>query len=175
MNPINPLTIVFLIFMSLFSFLTEASTLKVGDLAPDFTRINNKGESITLSKFKNKKSVVLYFYPKDNTPGCTAQACSFRDAYDVFKKEGAEVIGVSSDDDRSHDAFAAKYHLPFGLISDSDQSLRKLYGVGSTLGVIPGRVTFVIDKKGIIQLIFSAQMKATQHIEEAIKIIKTGI
>jgi peroxiredoxin Q/BCP len=160
------------ISMSLFSIFSQASELKIGEIAPDFNMISHKGEALSLSQFKNKKIVVLYFYPKDDTPGCTAQACAFRDSYEDFKKAGAEVIGVSSDKENSHDTFAEKHRLPFHLISDPKGELRKAYKVGSTLGLIPGRVTFVIDIKGVIQHVFSSQMQATKHIDEALKVIK---
>lgn len=169
---VTGLQVLVLLFMSLLSFLSNASDLKVGNAAPDFKLKNQKGEEISLTQFKNKKSVVLYFYPKDETPGCTAEACAFRDSYGVFQKAGAEVIGVSADAEASHVQFAVHHRLPFQLLSDTDNKLRKAYGVNSTLGVIPGRVTFVIDKQGIIVHVFSSQMQATKHIEEALEAIK---
>ncbi len=145
---------------------------KIGDKAPDFTLPSQTGENITLSHFFGKKHIVLYFYPKDETRGCTTQACSFRDNYEIFKDLGAEVIGVSSDNIESHQAFANKHHLPFVLLSDKDQKVRKLYGVSSTLGLIPGRVTYIIDKEGIIRYIFSSQFRPRKHINEAIDLLK---
>ncbi len=144
---------------------------KIGDKAPDFTLPSQTGENITLSHFFGKKHIVLYFYPKDETRGCTTQACSFRDNYEIFKDLGAEVIGVSSDNIESHQAFANKHHLPFVLLSDKDQKVRKLYGVSSTLGLIPGRVTYIIDKEGIIRYIFSSQFRPRKHINEAIDLL----
>jgi peroxiredoxin Q/BCP len=118
------------------------------------------------------KPVVLYFYPKDDTAGCTAQACSFRDQYEDFKDLGAEVIGISSDSVTSHQKFATQHQLPFILLSDSDKKLRKLFGVPSgLLGLIPGRVTYVADKNGIIKLIFDSMMP-TNHISNALKAVK---
>jgi len=145
--------------------------IKVGDEAPDFDLVPHSGEKIKLSDFKDRKVVVLYFYPKDNSPGCTAEACAFRDSYEVFKEAGAEVIGVSPDSLESHKRFAGKYELPFDLLSDSDGRLRELYGVQKSLGM-SGRVTFIIDKKGIIRHIFSSQMKAKKHVEESLRILK---
>lgn len=145
--------------------------LQVGDEAPDFDLVSHSGEKIRLSDFRDRKVVVLYFYPKDNSPGCTAEACAFRDSYEVFKDAGAEVIGVSPDSIESHRKFAGKYELPFDLLSDTDGRLRGLYGVQKSLGM-PGRVTFIIDKKGIVQHIFSSQMKAKRHVEEALKILR---
>ncbi len=146
--------------------------VQVGDTAPDFTLPSQSGETVSLKDFIGKKSVVLYFYPKDDTPGCTAEACAFRDSYEVFKEAGAEVIGVSDDSSASHQKFASKYNLPFILVSDTGKQLRKLYGVPSTLGLLPGRVTYVIDKSGIVRHIFNSQFNFKGHIEEALKTLK---
>jgi peroxiredoxin Q/BCP len=127
---------------------------------------------VTLSQIIGKKNIVLYFYPKDESKGCTRQACEFRDKYEVFTDLGAEVIGLSSDDIKSHESFAKKYNLPFILLSDNENKVRKLYGVKSTFGVIPGRVTFVIDKKGIIKSIFSSQFNFKKHIDESLETLK---
>lgn len=140
--------------------------------APDFSLPDQHGEIISLADFKGKKNVVLYFYPKDDTPGCTAEACLFRDQYEVFQKAGAEVLGVSSDSAKSHSQFSSKYHLPFHILSDEGGVIRKLYKVSSTMGLIPGRVTFVIDKQGIIRTVFSSQFNAKKHVEEALKTLK---
>ena len=146
--------------------------VKIGDKAPDFTLLSQTGESITLSDLIGKKNIVLYFYPKDESKGCTRQACAFRDKYEVFTDLGAEVIGISSDDIKSHKAFADKYNLPFILLSDEKKKVRKLYGVKSTFGVIPGRITYIIDKKGIVRHVFSSQFKPKRHIKEAIEALK---
>lgn len=148
--------------------------LKAGDKIPDFTAKNQHGILFKWSE-QQAKPTVIYFYPKDDTPGCTAQACSFRDQYEDFKDLGAEVIGVSSDSEKSHVKFAEKYNLPFVLLSDKDKSLRKLFGVPTNLlGLIPGRVTYVIDKDGIIVSVFNS-MKATTHIPIALKTIQKMI
>jgi len=146
--------------------------LKVGDKAPDFTLPSQMGDNVTLSEFLGKKAIVLYFYPKDESPGCTREACSFRDSYDVFTDLGAEVLGVSSQSVESHKSFATHHGLPFLLLSDADGKLRQLYGVPATMGVIPGRVTFIIDKKGVVRHVFSSQFQPEKHIEEALKILK---
>jgi len=146
--------------------------VKVGDKAPDFTLPSNTGENVMLSSFFGKKNVVLYFYPKDESRGCTKEACTFRDSYEVFKDLGAEVLGVSSQSVESHEAFANKYMLPFPLLSDKDSKVRELYGVSSTLGLIPGRVTYIIDKQGIVRHVFSSQFQAEKHIEEALNVLK---
>ncbi len=147
--------------------------VKVGDAAPNFTLSSQTGNTVSLRDFIGKKNIVLYFYPKDNTPGCTAEACSFRDSYQVFKDAGAEVIGVSSDSAQSHQQFATKNKLPFVLLSDENGAVRKLYGVPATLGLLPGRVTYIIDKQGIVRNIFSSQFTPEKHIEEALKTLQS--
>jgi peroxiredoxin Q/BCP len=146
--------------------------VKVGDNAPDFSLPNQSGNVVSLKDFVGKKVIVLYFYPKDFSRGCTAEACAFRDSYEVFKDEGAEVIGVSSQSVDSHRRFALANMLPYILLSDEDGKVRKLYGVPSTLGFLPGRVTYIIDKKGIVRHVFSSQSNPTKHIEEALRILK---
>lgn len=148
-------------------------SIKIGNPAPDFTLPSQNGEKISLSQFKGKKNVVLFFYHKDNTAICTKEACSFRDSYEIFKKESAEVIGVSRDDIASHKNFAGQYKLPFILLSDVNANVHKTYDVMSGFGLIPGRVTFVIDKKGIVRHSFSGILKSSEHIEESLKILKT--
>lgn len=143
----------------------------VGDVAPDFTLSTQSGEEVRLSAYRGKSVVVLYFYPKDETPGCTAEACAFRDKYEVFKEAGAEVIGISSDSVSSHEQFAAHHRLPFILVSDAGGAVRRRYKVPSTLGLLPGRVTYVIDREGVIRYVFSSQLNATQHVEEALRIV----
>ena len=150
----------------------SATRVEIGAPAPDFTLPNQQGQPVSLKDYKGKSAVVLYFYPKDNTPGCIAEACSFRDSYDVFKEAGAEVIGVSSDPASSHQGFAARYRLPFVLLSDQTGQVRRLYGVPSTFGLLPGRVTYVIDKEGILRHVFNSQFGATRHVQEALRILK---
>jgi peroxiredoxin Q/BCP len=146
--------------------------INVGDKAPDFTLPSQMGDKVTLSEYFGKKSIVLYFYPKDETAGCTREACKFRDRYEVFTSLGAEVLGVSSDSLESHKSFATHHGLPFLLLSDEDGKVRELYGVPSTMGIIPGRVTYIIDTKGIVRHIFNSQFQPEKHIEEALKILE---
>lgn len=147
--------------------------VKVGDLAPDFTLTSQTGESVSLKDFKGKKSVVLYFYPKDDTPGCTVEACAFRDSYQVFKDAGAEVIGISSDNTQSHQQFVKKYDLPFILLSDTGNKVRQLYGVPATLWILPGRVTYIIDQDGVVRHLFDSMLEFQRHVEEALSTLKT--
>ncbi len=146
-----------------------AASLSVGDPAPDFTRTTAAGDTITLSQFRGRRAVVLYFYPRDNTSVCTAQACAFRDRIEDFRALDAEVIGVSVNSPESHRQFATRHQLPFHLLSDGDGSLRALYGVPDAMWVIPARVTFVIDKQGIIRHIHSGRFQATPHVEAALR------
>jgi len=146
--------------------------VQTGDRAPDFTATAHDGQVISLTDFRDKQLVVLYFYPKDETPGCTQQACAFRDAYEDFVQAGAVVIGVSSDSSASHQAFASGHRLPFLLLTDSDGALRKAFGVPKTLGLLPGRVTYVIDRQGIVRHVFNSQFQSERHISEALKIVR---
>jgi peroxiredoxin Q/BCP len=142
-------------------------TINVGDKAPNFTLPSQMGDNVTLSEYLGKKNIVLYFYPKDESPGCTKEACSFRDSYQQLADLGAEVLGVSGQSVESHVSFATHYGLPFILLSDVGNKVRELYGVHSTMGIIPGRVTYIIDKKGVVRHIFSSQTQAQRHVEEA--------
>ncbi|WP_426064942.1 peroxiredoxin [Flavobacterium sp. DSP2-3-1] len=146
--------------------------LKVGDTIPRFTAKDTDGNDFDSANAVGQKPLVIYFYPKDNTPGCTAQACSFRDQYEDFKDLGAEVIGISSDSVASHQKFSKQFKLPFILLSDSDKKIRKLFGVPAGMfGLLPGRVTYVTDKNGVIQMIFDSVL-ATKHISKALETIK---
>jgi peroxiredoxin Q/BCP len=142
----------------------------VGDTAPDFTLPSQSGEEVSLGDFINRKrAVVLFFYPKDDTPGCTKEACSFRDEHERFGNLEAEVIGISSDPIESHQRFVEKNRLPFALLSDEGGEVRKLYGVPNTLGLFPGRVTYVIDEEGVVRHVFSSQLGVTRHVEQALE------
>jgi peroxiredoxin Q/BCP len=146
--------------------------MKVGDRAPEFAAVSHSGKQVKLADFLGRQPVVLFFYPSDGTPVCTAEACAFRDAYADFVQAGAFVIGVSGDSAESHRAFAANHDLPFLLISDAAGDIRRAFGVPRTLGILPGRVTYVIDKRGIIRLVFSSQFSARRHVTEALQRIK---
>jgi len=146
--------------------------LKAGEKVPDFSLPSQDGKEVRLSDLLRDKNVVLYFYPKDRSQGCTRQACAFRDAYEVFKDLGAEVVGISGDGVDSHQDFSTKFELPFVLLSDKGGKVRKLFGVGTTLGILPGRVTFIIDREGTIRHVFSSQARFTKHIEVALEILK---
>lgn len=146
-----------------------AQSIAVGDPAPDFSLQDQHGATVTLRSLQAKGPIVLFFYPKDETPGCTAEACSFRDNYDVFVKHGATVAGISSDSVASHKSFAQHHQLPFVLLSDPGGAVRKSFGVAKTLGLFPGRVTYVIDVRGVVRHTFNSQFSATSHIQEALQ------
>ncbi len=147
-------------------------SIQTGEAAPDFTAESAAGQQFSLSSYRGKQSVVLYFYPRDGTSVCTAQACAFRDAYEDFTQAGAVVIGVSEDSLAKHRDFSASKQLPFILLSDADGRLQKLYGVSKTLGLIPRRITFVIDKQGIVRHTFSALLSGDKHVVEALAIVR---
>ena len=145
--------------------------LKVGDKLPDFSAKDTNGNLFNSKDYIGKQSLVIYFYPKDETKVCTQQACSFRDTYQEFKDLGAEVIGVSADSVQSHVKFKSKFNLPFILLSDNDKKLRKLFGVENDFLIIPGRQTFVVDKNGFVVMVFNS-MLGNVHIEKALTSLK---
>ena len=147
-------------------------SLSVGDKAPEFSLSSAAGEQFTLSALLKKGALVLFFYPKDDTPGCTAEACSFRDSYDEFAEAGAQVVGISSDSSESHTQFASKHRLQMPLLSDPGGTARAAYGIKATLGLFPGRETFVIDQTGVIRHIFRSQLRVGKHVEEALAVIR---
>ena len=147
--------------------------VKEGSYIPEFTLPDQNGRLFDIKSILGKKKLILYFYPKDHSSGCTKEACSFRDQYEDFKEAGAEVVGISSDDIESHKKFAAKHRLNFTLLSDQDGIVRKQFGVPTNfLGLIEGRVTYVVNKKGRVIHIFNSLWQASKHIEEALKALK---
>ena len=149
-----------------------ARGIGVGDKAPDFTLPSQSGEQVRLQDRLGQGVVVLYFYPKDETSGCTREACAFRDSHEVFTDAGAEVIGVSSDSADRHAAFASHHTLPFTLLSDKGGKVRKSYGVPPVLGLIPGRVTYVIDRDGTVRHVFNSMTNISQHVNDALKVVR---
>jgi thioredoxin-dependent peroxiredoxin len=149
-----------------------ARGIGVGDKAPDFTLPSQSGEPVRLYDRIGERVVVLYFYPKDDTPGCTAEACAFRDSHEVFAEAGAEVIGVSSDSVARHASFSGKHNLPFTLLSDAGGKVRKTYQVPATLVLIPGRVTYVIDREGTVRHVFNSMTNIDRHIKDALEVVR---
>lgn len=148
------------------------SKVGVGDTAPDFALPDQTGRMVSLRDFHGKSNVILYFYPKDFTSGCTAEAMSFSQNYDELRGLGAEVMGISSDTTDSHKGFAEKCNVAFVLLSDQGGKVREAFGVTSSLGLIPGRVTFVIDKGGVVRHVFSSQMNPKRHVREALEALR---
>jgi thioredoxin-dependent peroxiredoxin len=149
------------------------SEIKIGSSIPSFTLPDQNGNLFDINSVVGKKNLVIYFYPKDDSPGCTAEACSFRDQFEVFKDADAVIIGISGQSVESHKEFAEKHRLSFTLLSDEGNKVRKQFGVPSELfGLLPGRVTFIADKKGKVIYIFNSQTQATRHVDEALRILK---
>jgi peroxiredoxin Q/BCP len=147
--------------------------IQKGSSIPIFVLPDQNGKLFDIKSVLGKKNLVIYFYPKDDSPGCTKQACTFRDQFEVFREADAEIIGISSDDVESHKKFADKYRLTYTLLSDKDGTVRKLFDVPSDLfGLLPGRVTYVVNKEGIVIHTFDAQMQTEKHIEEALNALK---
>ncbi len=143
-----------------------------GDEAPDFELRDQSDRLVRLSDFRGRKAVVLYFYPHDFTPVCTREACGFRDDAERFHEAGAEILGVSPDTVESHTRFAAKHRLPFRLLADPQRSAFHAYGVGELLGILPRRVTFVIDRGGIIRFRRRAQFRGVPHVAESLQALQ---
>jgi len=147
--------------------------LKIGSTVPAFTLPDQNGKLFDINTVLGKKNLVIYFYPKDDSPGCTAQACSFQDQFEVFKEADAVIIGISGQSVESHKEFATKHRLTFTLLSDEGNKIRKQFGVPTNLlGLLPGRVTYVADKTGKVIYIFNSQINATKHVDEALRILK---
>ena len=147
--------------------------IKIGDKCPDFSLLDQNGEMVSIKEIIGEKNIVIYFYPKDNTWGCTKQACSFRDSFQDFVDLGCEVIGISTDSVASHKLFSTKHHLNFKILSDVDDEVRAKFGVPKSLfGLLKGRVTYIIDKKGNIIWKFNSQLDSEGHISKAIEVLK---
>jgi thioredoxin-dependent peroxiredoxin len=151
----------------------KSHAIKTGDLIPEFTLPDQNGIMFDIKNVIGKKNLVIYFYPKDDSPGCTKEACAFRDQYQVFTEAEALIIGISGQSVQSHKKFAEKYRLTFTLLSDIGNKVRKTFGVPTNaLGLLPGRVTYIADKTGKVVFIFNSQTEAERHVEEAMKILK---
>ncbi len=161
------------IFTHELSIMAQDNTLKPGDTIPDFTLPDQDGKEVSIKDLAGTSNLVIYFYPKDETPGCTKEACSFRDAYEEFEELGARVIGISADDVASHKKFKEHHKLPFTLLSDRDNRVRRMFGVPKFALLLPGRVTYIIDKNRRIVHVFNSMMQADKHVEKAIKVLKS--
>lgn len=151
----------------------KMNKIEVGHQVPLFSLKDQNGKMFHIKDWIGKKNLVIYFYPKDDSPGCTKQACSFQDQYEQFKKVDAKIIGISAQSVESHKKFAEKYQLDFTLLSDEHNEVRKLFGVPSSLfGLLPGRVTYIIDKTGTVIYTFNSQTQTTKHVDESIRILR---
>jgi peroxiredoxin Q/BCP len=175
------LTVYLVLFLLYFNFHGQASNsnsgnktgISIGSTIPGFVLNDQNGNSFDINTVLGKKNLVIYFYPKDDSPGCTKEACSFRDQFEVFADADAVIIGISSQSVKSHKEFAEKYNLNYALLSDDGNKVRKLFGVPTNfLGIIPGRVTYVVNKAGVVVFLFNSQTKAEQHVNEALQVIK---
>jgi len=147
--------------------------IEKGSKVPSFALKDQNGKLFDINTVLGKKNLVIYFYPKDDSPGCTKEACYFRDQFEVFTEADALIIGISGQSVESHKKFAEKYHLSFTLLADEGNKIRKLFGVPTDLfGAIPGRVTYVVDKTGTVVYVFDSQSQATKHVDEALRILK---
>lgn len=154
--------------------MAKAKLLKEGDSVPDLTLPGAGPRPVRLRDVLGGKVGVIYFYPKDESPGCTAQACGLRDQYEDFVAAGAEVVGISGDSVASHERFAARHRLPFLLLSDEKGEAREAFGVPpSLLGLLPGRVTFVVDRAGVIRHAFESQLRVGEHVRRALELVRT--
>jgi peroxiredoxin Q/BCP len=169
------LTIYLLLFTSYLTFSqnNNMNKIKIGSNIPTFTLPDQNGNLFDIKSVLGKKNLVIYFYPKDDSPGCTKEACSFRDQFEVFKEADAVIIGISGQSVESHKEFAEKHRLSFTLLSDEGDKIRKQFGVPTNLlGLLPGRVTYIADKTGKVIYLFDSQMQATRHVDEALRILK---
>jgi thioredoxin-dependent peroxiredoxin len=168
--------IIYLLLFTLYLTFSQNITMneiKIGSTIPSFTLPDQNGNTFDINSVLGKKNLVIYFYPKDDSPGCTAQACSFQDQFEVFKEADAVIIGISGQSVESHKEFAIKHRLTFTLLSDEGNNIRKQFGVPTNLlGLLPGRVTYVANKTGKVIYIFNSQTQATKHVDEALRILK---
>ena len=169
--------VVYLVLASAYFGLTHSSIMntkvEVGSSIPSFSLFTQNGELFDIQSVLGKKKLVIYFYPKDDTPGCTAEACAFRDQFEDFEQAGAMVIGISGQSVESHKSFALKHRLNFTLLSDTGNKVRKLFGVPTSfLGLLPGRVTYVVGLDGKVVYVFNSQLNAQAHVEKSVEILK---
>jgi len=176
------LSVYLILFILYFSFSSSSQTtnnidmkkIEIGSSIPAFTLNDQNGTLFDINSVLGKKNLFIYFYPKDDSPGCTKEACYFRDQFEVFNEVDALIIGISGQSVESHKAFAEKYRLTYTLLSDEGNKVRKLFGVPTNFfGLLPGRVTYIIDKTAKVTYIFDSQIQATQHVDEALRILKT--
>lgn len=148
------------------------TSLGLGDKMPSFELLDHSQTMISSESLLGKGPLVIYFYPKDNTPICTKESCAFRDTHGEFEAAGAKVIGISADSASSHEGFRSKFQLPFTLLADTENKARKLFGVPKALGLMAGRSTYVVDQEGSIRHVTHSSFRAKKHVDEALKIVR---
>jgi thioredoxin-dependent peroxiredoxin len=167
---------IYLLLFATYIFLDREKTMdrvEIGSMLPHFVLPDQNGNMFDVNSVLGKKNLVIFFYPKDDSPGCTAQACSFRDRFDVFSDADAVIIGISGQSVQSHSEFSQKNRLNYTLLSDEGNKIRTLFGVPtSILGLVPGRVTYVVDRTGKVVYIFNSQTQTTKHVDEALRILR---
>jgi peroxiredoxin Q/BCP len=162
----------FIAFLFLNANTEKMKQLEIGSTVPKFELLDQHGKLFPVESVLGKKNLVIYFYPKDDSPGCTKEACSFRDQFEVFAGADALIIGISAQSVESHQEFAVKHRLNYTLLSDKGNKVRKLFGVpGNFFGLVPGRVTYVINKEGKVVYMFNSQIQAEKHVDEALRIL----
>lgn len=165
--------ILFILYIILHNNQSDMKKIEIGSSIPYFELYDQHGKLFKIDSVLQKKNLVIYFYPKDDTPGCTKEACSFRDQFADFEDEDAVIIGISGQSVKSHAAFAQKYNLNYTLLADVGNKVRKLFKVPSNLmGLIPGRVTYVVNKDGKVVYMFNSQSNAEQHVQESLTVLK---
>lgn len=165
--------ILFILYLNFDTNTQKMEELSIGSRVPKFELKDQNDHLFQLDSVLGKKNLVIYFYPKDDSPGCTKEACAFRDQFAVFEEADALIIGISAQSVESHLKFAKKHRLNYTLLSDTGNKIRKLFGVPNNFfGLIPGRVTYLIDKEGKVIYLFNSQIKAEKHVEEALRILQ---
>ena len=165
--------ILFIAYLNSDTNTEKMEKLVIGSTVPKFELKDQHGQLFSIDSVLGKKNLVIYFYPKDDSPGCTKEACSFRDQFEVFAEADALIIGISAQSVKSHLEFAEKHRLNYTLLSDTGNKVRKLFGVpGNLFGLIPGRVTYVINKEGKVAYMFNSQFQADKHVDEALRILQ---
>ena len=168
---------IILLFMTLFlikNLTAQNKKINIGDKIPNFTLKDQNGNDFRVEDYIGKQNMVIYFYPKDNTSICTKEACKFRDEFEDFTDLNSLVIGISSDSVESHKEFEVKNNLPFTLLADIDKKVRKLFGVPKSMGFLPGRVTYVVNKEGKVIYIFNSMTDADKHVKEAKRVLENN-
>jgi len=165
--------VLFILYLNFDSKAQKMRELTIGSTVPKFELKDQNGQMFQMDSVLGKKNLVIFFYPKDDSPGCTKEACAFRDQFEIFEEADALIIGINAQSVESHLKFAQKYNLNYTLLSDEENKVRKMFGVpGNLFGLIPGRVTYLINKEGKVIYLFNSQIQAERHVDEALRILQ---